>query len=131
MKDLKDIIPRFLAEGWVVIVIGTSGMIARLIVSKEEEQSVVKVLKNIIASMITSLIAWFILEQYEMDSIYKALVYGLVGLNSPEIITGIIKIGGKFAADPFAFINNFRKNKEIETKTKAKARKTTKKPQKK
>ncbi len=30
-------------------------------------------------------------EQFEVDSMYKAIAYGLVGLNSPEIIQGVLK----------------------------------------
>ncbi len=54
--------------------------------------------------MIASLIAWFIMEQFEVNSMYKALAYGLVGLNSPEIINGVLKISGQFASDPMSFI---------------------------
>jgi hypothetical protein len=35
---------------------------------------------------------------------YKAIAYGLVGLNSPEIINGVLKISGQFAADPMSFM---------------------------
>ena len=54
--------------------------------------------------MIASLIAWFVMEQFEVDSMYKAVAYGLVGLNSPEIIQGVLKISGQFASDPMSFI---------------------------
>jgi hypothetical protein len=35
---------------------------------------------------------------------YKALAYGLVGLNSPEIINGVLKISGQFQSDPMSFL---------------------------
>ena len=54
--------------------------------------------------MIASLIAWFVMEQFEVDSMYKALAYGLVGLNSPEIINGVLKISAQFASDPMSFM---------------------------
>jgi hypothetical protein len=44
------------------------------------------------------------MEQFEINSMYKAITYGLVGLNSPEIINGVLKISGQFAADPMSFI---------------------------
>ena len=79
-------------------------MVARL-VTTNEEQSSTDVVKKMISSMIASLIAWFIMEQFEVNSMYKALAYGLVGLNSPEIINGVLKISGQFAVDPMSFIN--------------------------
>jgi hypothetical protein len=44
------------------------------------------------------------MEQFTMDSMYKAVAYGLVGLNSPEIIQGVLKISGQFASDPMSFM---------------------------
>jgi hypothetical protein len=35
---------------------------------------------------------------------YKAVAYGLVGLNSPEIINGVLKISGQFQSDPMSFL---------------------------
>ena len=78
-------------------------MVARL-VTTNEEQSGSEVFKKMISSMIASLIAWFVMEQFEVDSMYKAVAYGLVGLNSPEIIQGVLKISGQFASDPMSFI---------------------------
>ena len=86
-----------------MLLIGSAGMIARL-VTTNEEQSGVDVFKKILSSMIASLIAYFIMEQFEVDPMYKALAYGLVGLNSPEIINGVLKISGQFAADPMSFV---------------------------
>jgi hypothetical protein len=44
------------------------------------------------------------MEQFEVNSMYKAIAYGLVGLNSPEIIQGVLKISGQFASDPMSFM---------------------------
>jgi hypothetical protein len=100
---LDKLIASFIDGGWVVLLIGAAGMIARL-VTTNEEQSAGEISKKMISSMIASLIAWFIMEQFSMDSMYKAIAYGLVGLNSPEIIQGVLKISGQFAADPMSFI---------------------------
>jgi hypothetical protein len=78
-------------------------MVARL-VTTNEEQSGKDVAKKMISSMIASLIAWFVMEQFEVNSMYKAIAYGLVGLNSPEIIQGVLKISGQFASDPMSFM---------------------------
>jgi hypothetical protein len=85
-------------------------MIARLVVS-EEESSANSVLKNISAAMIASSISWFVLEQFEINSMFKALAYGLVGLNSPELLKGITKISSSFSDDPSKFISNARNGK--------------------
>ena len=100
---MENFITNFLDVGWVVLLIGAAGMVARL-VTTNEEQSSGDVIKKMISSMIASLIAWFIMEQFEVNSMYKALAYGLVGLNSPEIINGVLKISGQFASDPMSFI---------------------------
>ena len=127
MKNLNDFIPEFLNGGWVVLLIGAAGMIARLITSvSTEETNGNSVIKNILSAMITSLLAWFILEQFEINSLYKALIYGLAGLNSPEILKGILKITTSFSNNPGEFISNIRSGK-IETPPKTNTR-TVKKP---
>ena len=83
--------------GWVVLMIGAAGMVARL-VTTNEQQSGGEVVKKMISSMIASLIAWFVMEQFTMDSMYKAVAYG------PEIIQGVLKISGQFASDPMSFM---------------------------
>ena len=100
---MDNFVSHFLDGGWVVLLIGAAGMVARL-VTTNEEQSSSDVFKKMLSSMIASLIAWFIMEQFEVDSMYKAVAYGLVGLNSPEIIQGVLKISGQFAADPMSFM---------------------------
>ena len=100
---MENFVDNFLGGGWVVLLIGAAGMIARL-VTINETQTGSDVIKKMISSMIASLIAYFVLEQFEVDPMYKAVAYGLVGLNSPEIINGVLKISGQFAADPMSFM---------------------------
>lgn len=100
---MNKLILQFLDGGWVVILIGIAGMIARLVTTSENLIGA-EVIKKLLSAMIASMIAWFIMEQFEIDSMYKAIAYGLVGLNSPEIIQGILKISGQFAQDPMSFI---------------------------
>lgn len=127
MKNLNDFIPEFLNGGWVVLLIGAAGMIARLITSTSTEETKGNgIIKNILSAMITSLLAWFILEQFEINSLYKALIYGLAGLNSPEILKGILKITTSFSNNPGEFISNIKSGK-IETPPKRTTR-TVKKP---
>jgi predicted MFS family arabinose efflux permease len=109
MKNLSDFLPQFLDGGWIVLLIGAAGMIARLATSKNpEDKTPSQVLSNITAAMVASLIAWFIMEQFEISSMYKAIAYGLVGLNSPELLTGIIKISTGFANNPTDFLKNIK-----------------------
>jgi len=109
MDSLSKFIPLFLSGGWVVLIIGAAGMIARLATSKNpEDKTPQQVISNIGAAMIASLLTWFIMEQFTISSMYKAIAYGLVGLNSPEILSGIIKITTGFANDPTNFIKNLK-----------------------
>jgi predicted MFS family arabinose efflux permease len=109
MNDLNQFIPLFLDGGWVVLIIGAAGMLARLATSKNpEDKNPTQVVKNILAAMTASLVAWFIMEQFEIASMYKAIAYGLVGLNSPELLTGIVKVTTGFAEDPTNFIKNIK-----------------------
>ena len=127
MDDLNKFIPLFIQGGWVVLLIGASGMIARTATSKNpEEKSIGQFLSNILVAMIASLISWFILEQFEVKSMYKSIIYGLVGLKSPEILTGIIKITTAFSNDPQAFIKNARSGNLTSTKNVKKTKKSIK-----
>ena len=124
MKNLNQFIPAFLNGGWVVLLIGAAGMVARLVTTDSpEETSINNIVKNIIAAMLTSLIAWFILEQFELDSLYKALIYGLGGLNSPEILRGILKMSTAFSNNPGEFLSNMKSGK-----VKTPPKRATKKP---
>ena len=109
MDNLSKFIPLFLSGGWIVLLIGAAGMVARLATSKNpEDKTPAQIISNISASMIASLIAWFILEQFEVASMYKAIAYGLVGLNSPELLTGVVKISTNFANNPGEFLKNIK-----------------------
>ena len=109
MDDLSKFVPLFMSGGWIVLLIGAAGMIARLATSKNpEDKTPGQIVSNIAAAMIASLIAWFILEQFEVASMYKAIAYGMVGLNSPELLTGIIKISTNFANNPSEFMKNIK-----------------------
>jgi predicted MFS family arabinose efflux permease len=132
MDSLNKFIPLFFSGGWIVLLIGAAGMIARLATSKNpEDKTPGQIISNIAAAMIASLIAWFILEQFEVASMYKAIIYGLVGLNSPELLTGIIKISTNFANNPAEFMKNIKtggapppKKKRVTKKAKPKTKKS-------
>jgi uncharacterized membrane protein YeaQ/YmgE (transglycosylase-associated protein family) len=133
MDNTDKFISLFLGGGWIVLLIGAAGMIARLATSKNPEDKTLKqIFSNIIAAMVASLIAWFILEQFEVSSMYKAITYGLVGLNSPELLTGIIKISTGFANNPTDFLKNIKTGgTPIPSPKKKVVKKTTKRKTKK
>jgi hypothetical protein len=62
-----------------------------------------------------------------MNSMLKAILYGLVGLNSPELLKGITKISGSFSDDPSNFISNARQGKITHKNPPAKRKTTTRK----
>ena len=124
MDGLDKFIPLFLNVGWVVLLIGAAGMIARLITSKNpEEKTLAQALSNILAAMLTSMIAWFMLEQFDIQPIYKALIYGMAGLNSPELLGGVIKLSTKFSDNPSEFLQSVRSGNVPGAKRKTPVRK--------
>lgn len=103
MEPEKSLIKEFLDGGWIIPLIGAAAMLARLL-SAQKKIGIIEYGKKITAAGISSSIAWFILEQTDISSLYKAISYGIIGVISPEIINGIIKLGKKFQADPEKFI---------------------------
>ena len=99
MEPEKSLIKEFISGGWIIPLIGAGAMLARLL-SSDTKLTWVQQLKKIVTAAIASLIAWFVLEQTDISSVYKAVTYGIIGVISPEIITGIVKLGKRFAANP-------------------------------
>ena len=99
MEPEKSLLKEFLQGGWVVPLIGAGAMLARLL-SGENNYTWFQQLKKILTAGLSAGIAWFILEQTEISSLYKAVTYGIIGVISPEVIAGIVKIGKRFAANP-------------------------------
>ena len=103
MEPEKSLIKEFINGGWIIPLIGAAAMLARLL-SSDTKLTWVQQLKKITTAAIASLVAWFLLEQADIPSVYKAVTYGIIGVISPEIITGIVKIGKRFAANPEKFV---------------------------
>jgi hypothetical protein len=103
MEPEKSLIKEFVDGGWIIPMIGAAAMLARLL-SAQKKIGAVEYAKKIIAAAISSSIAWFVLEQTDISSFYKAITYGVIGVISPEIINGIIKLGKRFQDNPEKFV---------------------------
>ena len=82
--------------------IGAGAMIARLL-STDSKLSLIDQFKKILTAAIAAGISWFVLEQTDISSLYKAVTYGIIGVISPEVIDGIIKLAKKFSEKPEKF----------------------------
>jgi hypothetical protein len=103
MEPDRSILKEFLEGGWLIPLIGSAAMLARLL-SSSQKMSAAEYIKKIFSAAIAAGIAWFILEQTDIPSLYKAITYGVIGVVSPEIINGIVKLGKKFQSNPHKYI---------------------------
>jgi hypothetical protein len=103
MEDIKALVKEFAERGWIIALIGAAAMAARLM-SSTVKLSLFEQLKRVFSASISSSIAWTILEHTDLSSFYKALIYGIIGVITPEIIAGIVKLGKMFQKDPEKFI---------------------------
>lgn len=104
METEKSLLKEFIEGGWVIPLIGGAAMIARLL-SARHRFTIFEQLKRIFSASIASGIAWFVLEQTDISSLYKAITYGIIGVITPEVIGGIIYIAKRFEKNPESFIN--------------------------
>ena len=103
MEPEKSMLREFINGGWIIPLVGAAGMLARLM-SAKKEYTLLEQLKNITSAALAATIAWFILEQTDIPSLYKAITYGIIGVVSPEIINGIIKLAKHFERSPEKYI---------------------------
>lgn len=99
MEPSKSIFDSFLEGGWLVPFIGAAGMMARILSSKDHVTFEL-LCKRIPAAAISSGIAWYVLEQTDISSLYKAVIYGVIGVISPEVIEGLVSLARRFAKNP-------------------------------
>jgi hypothetical protein len=103
MEPEKSILREFLNGGWLVPLVGAAAMFARLL-SGNSGLSLKQQFKRVITAAIAAGIAWFVLEQTDVSSLTKAITYGIIGVISPEVISGIVRLAEKFAKNPEKFI---------------------------
>jgi hypothetical protein len=103
MEPERSMLKEFLEGGWIIPLVGAAGMLARLMTAKKE-YTILEQFKNIMSAALAASIAWFILEQTDISSFYKAITYGIIGVVSPEIIGGIIKLAKQFERSPEKYV---------------------------
>lgn len=105
---MKDLISEFLQGGWLAPVIAGMGMTMRLLVD-DKTTGVVDLIKKVVLSVLASLTTWLIIKDMLLPDWSYAVIYGVIGLVSPEIIMGLLKIGAKFGKDPIGFVRSIKK----------------------
>lgn len=103
MNENESLIKDFFNGGWVIPLIGVAAMIARLL-SSTKKVEITEQIKKIFTAAIASSIAWFVLEQTDISSLYKAITYGIIGVVSPEVIQGLVGLAKRFQSNPEKFI---------------------------
>ena len=103
MNENEHLLKDFLNGGWVITLIGGAAMIARLL-TMGSKLGFFEQVKKIFVASISSTIAWFVLEQTDLPSLYKAITYGIIGVISPEVIGGLVRLAKKFQSNPSSFI---------------------------
>ena len=99
----RSLVKEFFHGGWIVPLIGVGAMIARILVTNQVV-CVKDQLKKLAITCLSTTVVWFLLEPTGIGSIYKALTYGIIGLVSPELIGGIVKLAKIFESQPEKFI---------------------------
>ena len=72
--------------------------------SGDNELSIKQQFKRILTAALASGVAWFILEQTDVSSLTKAITYGIIGVVSPEVIGGIVRLAQRFEKNPEKFL---------------------------
>lgn len=109
MEPEKSLLKEFINGGWLVPLLGAAAMIARLL-STGGNYTLVTQLKKILTAAISCGVSWCLLEQTDVSSLTKAISYGVIGVISPEVISGIVLLGQKFAKNPERFIRDNNNN---------------------
>lgn len=82
--DLIGAIQDFKKGGWVIMLLGGLGMLARLILT-EEKYSFIVWLRKIIAGGIVGVLCYFALYGADIAPIYKSVIYSISGSLAPEM----------------------------------------------
>ena len=107
----------FKAGGWIVALIGAAAMVGRLLVDEAADASWQRSLRHVLAAAIFAVIAYFVMFQWELSSLNKAIVQGLCGAVAPELVDWVTsnirrKLGYKDKQKTPAWKNLFSRKKK-------------------
>ena len=107
----------FKSGGWVVALIGAAAMVGRLLVDEAADASWQRSLRHVLAAAIFAVIAYFVMFQWELSSLNKAIIQGLCGAVAPELVDWVTsnirrKLGYKDKPKTPAWKNLFSRKKK-------------------
>ncbi len=114
----------FKSGGWIVALIGADAMVGRLLVDEAADASWQRSLRHVLAAAIFAVIAYFVMFQWELSSLNKAIVQGLCGAVAPELVDWITsnirrKLGYKDKQKTPAWKNLFSRKKKPKRRRRA------------
>lgn len=123
----------FKSGGWIVALIGAAAMVGRLLVDEAADASWQRSLRHVLAAAIFAVIAYFVMFQWELSSLNKAIVQGLCGAVAPELVDWITsnirrKLGYKDKQRTPAWKNLFKRKKKPKRRRRASAKKAAPAP---
>jgi hypothetical protein len=87
--DLGNAIESFRKGGWIVAMLGSLGILARLLLAKSKP-TLVEVVKKTTAGGIVGVIAYFALHGTSLDPLYKSVIYATAGAFAPEMFNLVL-----------------------------------------
>ena len=123
----------FKSGGWIVALIGAAAMVGRLLVDEAADASWQRSLRHVLAAAIFAVIAYFVMFQWELSSLNKAIVQGLCGAVAPELVDWITsnirrKLGYKDKQRTPSWKNLFKRKKKPKRRRRASAKKAAPTP---
>jgi hypothetical protein len=120
----------FKSGGWIVALIGAAAMVGRLLVDEAADASWQRSLRHVLAAAIFAVIAYFVMFQWELSALYKAIIQGLCGAVAPELVDWISsnirkKLGFKDKQRTPAWKTLFSRKPKPKRRRRAAAGKTT------
>lgn len=100
----KSFIHEFIFHGgWIIPLLGSVAMVARIL-AVPEKRTCWEVISKVIIAALSSTVMWGLIHELNIMDMWQAMIYGITGVISPEIIQGIVKMGKRFSRNPEDFI---------------------------
>lgn len=87
--DLSNAIESFRKGGWIVAMLGSLGILARLLLAKVKP-TFCEAIKKTTAGGIVGVIAYFALHGTNIDPLYKSVIYATAGAFAPELFNLVL-----------------------------------------